>query len=272
MRNRRTKLCILFFSLLILSNTSYAELNVVNTGLVNDTILKVTWMKDANLFNTLCKANSPIAMNFFPPSSDKNRQITDASAICTRDGRMTWRNAQGWIDRLNNQNYLGHDDWRLPATSQPDGTCELQTTAQGSTVSGGYNCIGKELSNLFNASLNNPNHDGTGAMGGKIGSACADSVALPQFCFQNTTPFSNTIPLTYWSQNNAAGKFLESNNSFTEEDSFKWTFNTQSGYQGSKHLGFDDANVWPVRSGLTQGASGSGAIISIIQLLLLAED
>lgn len=273
MRNINTKFYTLFFSLLAFSNTSYAELNAINTNLVNDTILKVTWMRDANLFNTLCKANNPIAMNFFPPSSDKDRQITDAAVICSRDGRMTWSNAQGWIDRLNEQNYLGHNDWRLPTTGQPDGTCELQTTAQGSAVSGGYNCIGKELSNLFNSSLDNPNHAGTGVMGGKIGTACANSISQPQFCFQNTAPFSNTLPLTYWSENNAAGEFSEANNSFAETDAYKWTFNTKSGYQGSKHQAFDDANVWPVRSGLTEGnTSGTGAIISILQLLLLSEE
>ncbi|MEE9327688.1 MAG: DUF1566 domain-containing protein [Cocleimonas sp.] len=273
MKNKNPKLCALFFSLFVLSNTSYAELDVVNTGLVNDTVLNTTWMKDANLFNALCKANNPIAMDFFPPSSDKNRQITDANAICSRDGRMTWSNAQGWIDRLNQQNYLGHNDWRLPTTNQPDGTCEYQTTAQGLVVSGGYNCIGKEFSHLFNASLDNPNHAGTGAMGGKIGSVCADSIAQPQFCFQNTAPFSNTVPITYWSESSAAGAFLETNNTFNEKAAYKWTFNTKSGYQGSKHRGFDEANVWPIRSGLSEGnSSGTGAIISIIQLLLLAEE
>ena len=34
------------------------------------------------------------------------------------DGQVTWRHALEYIDLLNDEGYLGHDDWRLPGLEE----------------------------------------------------------------------------------------------------------------------------------------------------------
>ena len=49
---------------------------------------------------------------------------------------------------MNTANYLGFNDWRLPATLVPDNGC---TNLDGSlrTDSGGWNCTGSEMGHLY---------------------------------------------------------------------------------------------------------------------------
>jgi len=90
---------------------------------VYDTDLDITWLSDAN---------SAMTSGYDP------------------DGRMTWDQAQTWIGTLNAANHLGFNDWRLPSTLIPDGSCTDDTA--GSTPSSdstGYNCLGSEMGHLF---------------------------------------------------------------------------------------------------------------------------
>jgi photosystem II stability/assembly factor-like uncharacterized protein len=52
------------------------------------------WVKDANLIATR------------DPSFDQERTIGD--------GDINWKTALNYIQKLNDENYLGHDDWRMP--------------------------------------------------------------------------------------------------------------------------------------------------------------
>jgi hypothetical protein len=61
---------------------------------VTDKLTGLIWAKDANLMKTR------------NPAFD-----TDATA---NDGRVTWQHALDYIKKLNTENYLGHNDWRLP--------------------------------------------------------------------------------------------------------------------------------------------------------------
>jgi hypothetical protein len=233
MRKIKGTLGILLFGLVGLANTSHAALNDLGNGLVNDDVLNITWMQDANLFKTLCDVNDPIATGFTPIDT------ADAATVCTNNGAMTWHDAEAWIARLNAQSYLGFTDWRQPITAQADTSCEYQITPAGVGYleqRGGHNCTGSELGNLFNVSLNNPNDAGNGSTGGTVGTNCYGTAP---HCFQNTAPFSNAQSFAYWSGSPYAPSTV-----------FTWAFHTGLGDQGLGVPGLSLALfVWPVRSG-----------------------
>lgn len=222
MRKIKGKLGILLFGLVGLFNTSHATLNDLGNGLVNDDVLNITWMQDANLFKTLCDANDPIATGFTPVDT------ADAATVCTNNGQMTWNDAEAWMARLNAQSYLGFTDWRQPLTAQPDPACSIQSVNAGFPDQGfGYNCanVGSELNHLFYTSLINPNNQDDGCFG-----------AVPH-CFQNTAPFSNPQSF-YWSGSEFAPLTIAA-----------WVFGTDNGFQGRGDKSSDNLFVWPVRSG-----------------------
>ncbi len=68
--------------------------------------------------------------------------VTDANLIATRDpgfdqfrtvgdGDVDWKTAVAYVSKLNNENYLGYNDWRLPALNELQSLVELEngTTA-----------------------------------------------------------------------------------------------------------------------------------------------
>lgn len=59
-----------------------------------DKLTGLIWTKDANLMNTR------------DPAFD--------SVGTAQDGRVTWQDALNYIKKLNEENYLGYNDWRLP--------------------------------------------------------------------------------------------------------------------------------------------------------------
>ncbi|MFK5948463.1 MAG: hypothetical protein QM500_06805 [Methylococcales bacterium] len=54
------KVSILLFGLLGFMQTSQGALTDIGGGFVNDDSLNITWLQDANMVNTLCKANDPL--------------------------------------------------------------------------------------------------------------------------------------------------------------------------------------------------------------------
>jgi hypothetical protein len=61
---------------------------------VMDNLTGLIWAKNGNVMQTR------------DPGFD-----TDSTA---RDGRVTWQHALDYVKKLNQENYLGHNDWRLP--------------------------------------------------------------------------------------------------------------------------------------------------------------
>jgi len=66
MRKIKGKLGVLLFGLVGFVNISHAALNDLGNGLVNDTTLNITWMKDANLVKSSCDANDALWQAFDP--------------------------------------------------------------------------------------------------------------------------------------------------------------------------------------------------------------
>ena len=220
-----------------------AALTDLGNGLVNDTTLNITWMKDANLVKTSCDANNALWQAFNPTALPAAQLSCNTKVqICTANVTLNWFEAEAWIAVLNAQNYLGYNDWRQPSTTQPDASCESQFPAGGGNPAQGfdYNCTGSELGNLFNVSLNNPNDAGTGATGGTLGTGCfvGTSGTAPADCFTTVGPFSNAQSFAYWS-----------GTEFAPDTTLAWLFSTSYGVQTSGDKDNDDLFVWPVRSG-----------------------
>jgi hypothetical protein len=88
------QLFLLFISIGIMEEGQAALLNR-GGGLIYDDVLDITWQQNANLAAT----------------TDFGVEGIDAN------GYMNWQTAQTWIQAMNNENYLGYNDWRLPITA-----------------------------------------------------------------------------------------------------------------------------------------------------------
>lgn len=167
-----------------------------------DDVANLTWLADARL----------AASNTFG--------ITDIS----NPGSMTWFKAITWFQAMNisdaGAGYLGFNDWRMPTTLVPDGSCTfLDGTPRTDSI--GY-CSGSEMGNLFyNVFGANAN--------GKL-SLTGDPVELAKF--------SNITDNVYWSGT------AYSPDPFNQA----WYFNFNLGNQsaGGKGAG---GFLWAVRTG-----------------------
>lgn len=216
---------LLLLSLFVTAGPAGAALDDLGNGLVNDTTQDITWLKDANLVKTSCDADNAL-WQAFEPSSVANNSGRSKAAICGDNGRLNWYEAEAWVAVLNTQNYLGHSDWRQPATGQPDPTCSGYTD-DGVDNDSGYRCEGSELGHLFNVTLGNPND---------LDDDCYSSA--PDRCLQNKGPFDHFQPSIYWS-----------GTEYAPAPTGAWFFITGDGIQDRYAKGFPNGYVWPVRSG-----------------------
>jgi hypothetical protein len=162
---------ILACALLSAVTISSAEAALVDRGggMIYDTDLNVTWLKNANQG----------AGSSFDDGFD------------TADGRMTWDNAKAWAESLV---FGGFDDWRLP-TVGPIGSAFNYGFSNNGTTDRGYGNTSpnSELAYMYYVNL------------GNLGS-CAPNNAAPTSCvtqpgsgLANTGPFTNLQSNVYWS-------------------------------------------------------------------------
>ncbi len=115
----RLSACVGSLVVLLAGAPSHATLHDRGNGHVYDDVLDVTWLQDANL-----------------AASDTLGVIGAFGG----NGRMPYVTALAFIAAMNEQRYLGFDDWRLPAANPVDGGDELDLgySDDGSTDQG-YN-------------------------------------------------------------------------------------------------------------------------------------
>jgi len=116
------------FLLGLVTSANAALVSRLGGQAVFDTDLNITWLADSNL-----GASNTFGVGGINPA-----------------GVMTWFTAQGWVGAMNasgGTGYLGFNDWRLPATMQPDASCSILSSIGASY---GYNCTGSEMGHLFN--------------------------------------------------------------------------------------------------------------------------
>ena len=119
------RILIALFLTAISTSASAALLPRLGGQAVYDTDLNVTWTADGNL----------AASNTFGVAGINN------------DGSLTWYTANDWVAAMNDANYLGFNDWRMPITLVPDPSCDTPDQALGD------NCVGSELGHLFYVAL-----------------------------------------------------------------------------------------------------------------------
>jgi hypothetical protein len=132
---------------------------------VFDTSTGLTWLQNADL-----PASQAFGLDCSP---------TRTTDCINPNGSMDWVAARDWIARMNNADYLGHNNWQLPPTATFDVGCTAAGTHGNSFA---FNCSGSALGSLYYNSLG----------------LTAPNSALPTA--QNTVgPFTNFQPNNYWS-------------------------------------------------------------------------
>jgi len=106
--------------LLIFSIDSGASLINRGNGLLYDPDLDITWLADGNYAKT---------------------------SGYDDDGKMTWSAANTWVQQLD---YRGFTNWRLPTTLDPDSSCVELESIEGPYD---YYCSGSEMGHLFYTEL-----------------------------------------------------------------------------------------------------------------------
>ena len=173
-----------------------------------DTVLNITWLANANL----------AASNTFGVTG------------ITVNGTMSWAKANEWIAAMNTANYLGYNDWRLPAVIDT-GTPGCNAAYTGTDCGYNVDLSTGEMAHLYYSTLGNVGYyDTSGNPTGCPGD--------PNYCLTSTGPFSNLQPLYYWSGTVYA----------PAPGSLAWDFLFGSGYQGSTYQGLAFP-AWAVRSG-----------------------
>lgn len=124
---------------------------------IHDTTMHVTWLANADLAATQRFGISGIASN----------------------GAMKYATALQYLAALNASNYLGHNNWQLPASLSIDTTCGA-TGPNGSSF--GADCMGSAMPSLYYKALGLQFPD--------------TAVPIPG---QTTGPFTNFQPYLYWS-------------------------------------------------------------------------
>jgi hypothetical protein len=194
----------------LLGTTGEATLIDRGNGMIYDVARNVTWLSNANA----------------------GAGTTYDNGLSATDGLMTWSHAVAWAANLN---HGGFDDWRLPATSQPDPSCTLvwyPAQPPNPTQNGGYGCRGSELGHLFYEVF--ASEAGSSMLDG----ANAANLAL----FVN---IKSDIGDVYWSG---------TSNVHAPPSVSAWVFSTNNGYQATATTDSDydvgrEFYAWAVRDG-----------------------
>lgn len=186
MKKKMFLLLIGALTLSLLARSALAALTDRGGGLIYDTDLDITWLQNANYAGTT----------------------------------MLWEDAQQWVEDLE---YQGYDDWRLPSALNQDGS------GPNSTYPGPYIVDGSEMGHLYFVELQNP-------LGGPL---------------TYTGPFINVSDqIPYW--------YAEAGD---PPEAFHWMFWFGEGCQLLPSLGGSGAYAWAVRDGDSTPIPAPGAIL-----------
>ncbi len=160
-------------------------------GLIYDSDLNVTWLKDANYAKT---------------------SGYDADGMMTWSQAVTWAANLTYYDSVRNVTYT---DWRLPTTTDT-GTPGCNFAYSGTDCGYNVNPASSEMAHLYFTELGNQSYYTTS---GAVSGAYAGG-SNPNSTLDNTGPFINFQSGGYWS-----------GTSFPPVPSFAWYFLTLDGTQ-----------------------------------------
>jgi hypothetical protein len=186
--------------------------------IVYDQALDIYWLADANL----------AATNTFGIRQGINAHPKVAKYInINPDGSMNYATAVAWIDAMNAQDYLGHNNWRLPMAADLNAAYYITGSGIGDAFQG------SEMGELYYTEL---------------GATAGSTILLPTDATEG--PFSNFQPYLYW-----AGSQTSKTNSNGNGHS---TFSFGSGFQGA-NIDTNEMYVIPVFDAPRQVTSTSDA-------------
>lgn len=223
----RMKLHLITAALALAGFASSASADLLDrgNGLIYDSVLNVTWLKDANL-----AASQTFGVLGIDP-----------------DGAMKLATARDWISAMNLSGYKGYSDWTLPMNRPINGVSFNESFVLPASATGvndnGYNITSTNspLAHLFYVSLGNPGmRDTAGNI--RSGTTGVDWGMVNTGPFQNLRDPLSTNGLTgyaYWT-GTAASKIAGYGRG--------WTLITRAGYQAPS---FDDSyfHAWAIRPG-----------------------
>lgn len=191
----------------LISGAAQAALIDRGGGLIFDTDLNVTWLKDANYAKTT---------NY------------DANGLMTWSQATTWAANLSYFDSVRNVTYT---DWRLPTTTDT-GTSGCNRAYSGTDCGYNVNSASSEMAHLYFTELGNlSKYTVTGAVSGAyVGGA------NPYSTLDNTGPFINFQSGGYWS-----------GTEYASNTNGAWWFGTDDGTQSdnNKTVGFYALAVRP---------------------------
>lgn len=200
--------------------TSYTGAGGV--GLVYSSVSDITWTQEANLFKTLYDADNTLVSQIAEVTPTYNDsyyglQTIDVGDFNANDSSMTWWGALAFVNYLNDINYGGSSQWRLPSV--------------GSNPQFGINETGSEQGQLYYNELNRLAYPGTnGSDYGILGDGSFKSSG-------SAGPFSNAQTSSYWS-----------GAEYAPYPEIVWIFGTYNGFQGSANKGIQ-LYAWAVSPG-----------------------
>jgi len=148
-----------------------ATLSLSSDGSVIYDSQGVVWLADANL-----PASMPLTVPLCSSGVSPN--------CINANGSMNYYAAQKWVADLNAADYLGHNNWQLPATQSLTAGC---TAVGPHGESFGYNCSGSALGSLYQG----------------LGLTAPASVASP--VNSALKGFTNLQPDLYWTSTSSGG-------------------------------------------------------------------
>jgi hypothetical protein len=167
-----------------------------NGGLtVTDDTTGITWLANGDIAQGLTPGN-PLYVPGINP-----------------DGSMSLGTAQQFIDQLNADDYLQHDNWNLPSSTGMDGNC--------SYPSSGGNRFGFGCGAPSTAGPANPVNQLGGLFYNALGGQAQSSISVTHNASFGL--FNNIKPYLYWSGTPAPGPLLSSGYSFSFRNGFQGT-------------------------------------------------
>jgi hypothetical protein len=198
-----------------------------DTKIIYDQALDMYWLADANL----------AATNTFGIRQGINPHPKDGAYInINPDGSMNYATAVAWIDAMNAQDYLGHNNWRLPMATDASAAYYITGSGIGDAFQG------SEMGELYYTEL---------------GATAGSTILLPTAATE--APFSNFQPYLYWAGSQTAASNANGNGHST--------FSFGSGFQGA-NIDSNQMYVIPVfdapRKVTSTSDSGIGSLRTVI--------
>jgi len=106
-----------YFVQCVRGNTQYGTPEFVNNGdkTITDKQSNLMWTQDDSGSAFIIGIDYKNALDWLQSSEEDDSPLKDGS---NKNGAMDWVEALAYVQKMNNQKYLGYSDWRLPSVKE----------------------------------------------------------------------------------------------------------------------------------------------------------